>query len=162
VARIRKAIIAGLALPACCMWLYAFWPPHALGVIRYAEVAEHVKAESRPSDRIFIWGEYPEIYWAADREPASRFIHTGFLTGNSPERDPRLVKPSDGVPGAWPLLYSDFKVHMPMLIVDTSRASIRESQYFQLESTPLWPTVVANYRLVDTVSGVRLFKLDGS
>jgi hypothetical protein len=48
------------------------------------------------------------------------------------------------------------------LIVDTSTASIRQQEYYPLEETPLWDMVVANYRLVDTVEGVRIFRLVGT
>ncbi len=111
-----------------------------------------------PTDRIFVWGEYPEIYWAANREPATRFIHTGFLTGNSGGRDARLVRPSDGMPGAWELLAADIAADPPDLIVDTSRASIRKSEYHPLDETFLWDIVLNDFRLTDIVDGVRLYE----
>ena len=55
---------------------YASYPwPHTLehlkgelGVIRY------LKENSSPSDRIFIWGTQPVIYFLSERRPANRFI----------------------------------------------------------------------------------------
>ncbi len=55
---------------------YSSYPwPHSLehlkgefGVIRY------LKENSSPSDRIFIWGTQPVIYFLAERRPATRFI----------------------------------------------------------------------------------------
>jgi hypothetical protein len=120
-------------------------------------VADRVRLLTTPADRIFVWGEYPEIYWASNREPATRFIHTGFLTGNSGARDARLVEPSDGVPGAWEFLAADLATTPPDLIVDTSQASIRRSDHFPLEATFLWEGVVRDYQLVDVVDGVRLY-----
>jgi hypothetical protein len=140
------------------MWLFAFFPPNARGIIPYRDVADRVHALTTPSERIFVWGEYPEIYWAADREPATRFIHTGFLTGNSGGRDANLVSPSDGVPGAWQFLAHDMAATPPDLIVDTTNASIRKSDHYRLEDTFLWAEVVRNYRLVDVVDGVRMFR----
>ena len=35
-----------------------------------------------PEDGILVWGQLPEVYWASGKRPATRFITTGFLTGN--------------------------------------------------------------------------------
>jgi len=153
----RRAV-AGLVAPVLAMWVFSFFPPNARGIIPYRTVADRVRTLTTPSERIFVWGEYPEIYWAADREPATRFIHTGFLTGNSGARDAGQVRPSDGVPGAWAFLAADFAATPPDLIVDTSSASIRKSDHHRLEKTFLWEEVVRSYRLVDVVDGVRLYR----
>jgi len=158
VGRAWKRAAVGLAVPAVAMGIFGFFPPNARGIIPYREVADRVRALTVPSDRIFVWGEYPEIYWAADREPATRFIHTGFLTGNSGARDAERVKPSDGVPGAWRFLVADFAATPPALIVDTTNAAIRRSERHPLEETLLWDEVVRDYRLVDVVDGVRMYR----
>ena len=157
-ARVWRRTAACLVVPVAAMWLFSFFPPNARGIIPYRAVADRVRALTAPSDRIFVWGEYPEIYWAADREPATRFIHTGFLTGNSGGRDAGLVQPSDGVPGAWQFLAADIAATPPDLIVDTSAASIRRSDLHRLEDTILWDEVVDRYQLVDVVDGVRLYQ----
>jgi hypothetical protein len=146
-----------VAVPVLAMWLFSFSPPNARGIIPYGDVAERVRGVTAPTDRIFVWGEYPEIYWAADREPATRFIHTGFLTGNSGGRDAQLVRPSDGVPGAWDLLAADIAATPPDLIVDTSGASIRKSEHHRLDRTSIWDVVRRDFRLIDIVDGVRLY-----
>ncbi len=153
----RRAAVC-LVVPVVAMWLFSFSPPNARGIIPYRTVADRVRALTTPSDRIFVWGEYPEIYWAADREPATRFIHTGFLTGNSGARDAEDVRPSDGVPGAWEFLAADLAATPPDLIVDTSTASIRKSDHHPLEKTVLWEEVVRSYQLVEVVDGVRLYR----
>jgi hypothetical protein len=156
--RWRKPACALVLLPVAAMWLFSFFPPNARGILPYRDVADRVRSLTAPSDRVFIWGVYPEIYWAAGREPATRFIHTGFLTGNSGGRDARVLTPSDGIPGAWDFLAADLAATPPDLIVDTSTTSIRESRYHPLEATFLWPEVVNNYRQVDMVDGVRFFR----
>jgi hypothetical protein len=158
VGRMRTWVVAGLVVPVMAMWLFSFFPPNARGIIPYRTVADRVRSLTAPSDRIFVWGEYPEIYWAADREPATRFIHTGFLTGNSGGRDAAAVQPSDGVPGGWEFLAADIAATPPDLIVDTSTASIRKSDRHRLEDTILWEEVVRSYQLVDVVDGVRLYQ----
>ena len=162
VARQWRLAVAGLAVPVVAMWLFAFSPPNARGIIPYRDVADRVRALTTPADRIFVWGEYPEIYWAANREPATRFIHTGFITGNSGGRDAAEVEASDGVPGAWDFLAADIAATPPDLIVDTGPASIRHSDLHPLEETFLWDEIVRHYLLVDVVDGVRLFQRIGS
>ncbi|MCA1691000.1 MAG: hypothetical protein LC733_01940 [Actinobacteria bacterium] len=154
----RWAAAGGVLVPVLGMWLFSFFPPNARGIIPYRDVADRTRALTVSSDRIFVWGEYPEIYWAANREPATRFIHTGFLTGNSGGRDANLVRPSDGLPGGWRLLAADLAANPPDLIVDTSRASIRKSDRHPLEETFLWEDVVRDYQLVEVVDGVRLYR----
>jgi hypothetical protein len=156
--RWRRWAATGVAVPVLAMWVFSFSPPNARGIIPYREVAVRVRTLTTPTERIFVWGEYPEIYWAANREPATRFIHTGFLTGNSGARNAELVEPSDGVPGAWSFLAADLAATPPDLIVDTSQASIRRSEHYPLEATFLWDRVVAEYELVDVVDGVRLYR----
>lgn len=160
VGRVRTWAVAGLVVPVMAMCLFSFVPPNARGIIPYRTVADRVRSLTSSSDRIFVWGEYPEIYWAADREPATRFIHTGFLTGNSGGRDAEAVQPSDGVPGGWEFLAADLAATPPVLIVDTSTASIRKSDRHRLEDTILWAEVVRSYQLVDVVDGVRLYQLE--
>jgi hypothetical protein len=157
-AAVWKRAVAGLVAPVLAMWAFSFFPPNARGIIPYRDVADRVHALTSPSERIFVWGEYPEIYWAADREPATRFIHTGFLTGNSGARDADEVRPSDGVPGAWEFLAADIAATPPDLIVDTSGASIRKSDHYPLEKTFLGDEIVRHYQLVDVVDGVRLYR----
>ncbi len=152
-----RRMAAGLTVPVVGMLLFSFSTPHARGILPYRDIADRVRELTTPDDRIFVWGTYPEIYWAANREPATRFIHTGFVTGTSGGRDPAAVGPTDGVPGGWALLAADLAASPPDLVVDTSSASIRHAELHPLEATFFWPDVVRDYRLVDVVDGVRLY-----
>ncbi len=152
---------AGVLVPVVAMWSFAFFPPANRGIPAYAAVASRIESLTTPDQRIFVWGQYPELYWAANREPATRFIHTGFLTGNSGGRDPAIGESTDGLPGAWDLLATDMASHPPALIVDTSAAAIRGSQHYTLDRTPLWDDVQRDYELVDTVDDVRFYRLAG-
>ena len=84
-----------------------------------SETGQYLAAHSSPDDRIFVWGQAPQLYLDARRRPASRYILTfpltGFIFGGSfGSRDT-----SDRtVPGSWELLESDFAQHPPVYIVD--------------------------------------------
>ena len=60
---------------------------------------------THPDDPIFVWGSVPEIYWASDRLPATRFLTTSsFLTGNYPGRPPTRSTPTPTPKQNWDVL----------------------------------------------------------
>jgi hypothetical protein len=56
------------------------------------------------------------------------------------------------------MLDQDLRAHPPDLIVDTSPAGIRNSEYYPLEGTPLWERIQHDYRLAATLDGVRFYR----
>ncbi|HEX2272894.1 MAG TPA: glycosyltransferase family 39 protein [Acidimicrobiales bacterium] len=157
----RRAATGAMAVSAAVMCAVAFLPPDERGLLPYGAIAAEVRRVTEPGDTVLVWGEFPEIYWAADREPATRFIHTGFLTGNSGGRDPGTGAPTDGLPGAWAMLDRDLQAHPADLIVDTSPAGIRNSEYYPLEGTSLWERIRHDYELTGTLDGVRFYRYVG-
>jgi hypothetical protein len=156
----RRLAFAAVALPALGVTVAGFVPAGDEGIQRFPAVAQRVKALTDADETLFIWGQLPELYWAANREPATRFIHNGFLTGNSGERPNGSGRPSDGIPGAWTMLARDLSARPPDLVADVTHAKIRGSQYYPLSTTPLWKTIARDYHLVGTINGVRLYRLD--
>jgi hypothetical protein len=159
---VRRAATGFMALSAAVMCAVAFLPANERGLLPYGAIAAEVRRITTPDDTVLVWGEFPEIYWASDREPATRFIHTGFLTGNSGGRDPGTGEADDGLPGAWTMLDQDLRAHPADLIVDTSPAGIRNSQYYPLEGTALWERIRDRYQLAATLDGVRFYRYVGS
>jgi hypothetical protein len=49
----------------------------------FDEAVSYLQKESRPSDRIYVWGLAPQIYFLAEREPASTAIWADSLAGFS-------------------------------------------------------------------------------
>jgi 4-amino-4-deoxy-L-arabinose transferase-like glycosyltransferase len=83
------------------------------------EAGRYLLTHSAPGDRIFVWGQSPEIYLDAHRRPACRYITTFPLTGyvfGGPI--PGLDTRSRILPGAWTTLEQDFARHQPIYIVD--------------------------------------------
>jgi len=84
-----------------------------------SEAGRYLFTHSDSADRIFVWGQSPEIYLDAHRRPACRYITTFPLTGYVfggpiPGFDTR----SRILPGAWTTLEQDFARHPPAYIVD--------------------------------------------
>ena len=53
------------------------WPAndYAEDAIQAPEIAEAVEAMTEPGDYVYEWGRESEIYFLADRQPASRWLH---------------------------------------------------------------------------------------
>jgi 4-amino-4-deoxy-L-arabinose transferase-like glycosyltransferase len=83
------------------------------------EAGRYLLTHSAPADRIFVWGQNPEIYLDAHRRAACRYITTFPLTGyvfGGPI--PGLDTSSRNLPGAWSNLQRDFAKHPPAYIID--------------------------------------------
>jgi 4-amino-4-deoxy-L-arabinose transferase-like glycosyltransferase len=127
------------------------WHPKLLRP--YDRVAAAVDARTSADDHIFVWGQFPEVYWAANRRPATRFLTSGFLTGFGGGRSAGHVGRRFAVDGAWDDFKTDLDLHPPALIVD---ASVGTS--FSIDRFPEFGDfVAANYVRVDTVDGVVLY-----
>jgi hypothetical protein len=81
-----------------------------------------VQQYTTPSDRIFIWGYFPDGYVICQRLPATRFLYTNFLTGLIPwtNVDPELDTSYAVVPGAWDDFWADYEAAPPRVIVNSS------------------------------------------
>ncbi len=58
-------------------YIFTGWPAHdyAEDAIEAPEIAEAVEAMTEPGDYVYEWGRESEIYFLADRRPASRWLH---------------------------------------------------------------------------------------
>jgi hypothetical protein len=155
----RNVALGLLAATAVVCSTVGFIPTGDARAIPYEEIGNRVHAVTRRGDRIFIWGDVPEIYWSSGRAPSTRFIHTGFLTGNSGGRPEGGGAEANGVPGAWDMLSDDFERRLPDLILDVSTTTIRHQQYYPMSQTLIWPIVQRHYRSIGSVDGVQLYRL---
>ncbi len=119
----------------------------------YREAAAYVRARTRASDQIFVWGWFPALYHAADRCPSTRFVYTHVLSGANRSGAER----NHNVPEAWDMLMQDLTVAPPAYILDTSAGDYNYT--FPPERYPrLWQFITAQYRVEATIAGVRLFR----
>ena len=82
-----------------------------------APLAAVIRRCTAPSDRIFIWGSFPELYVLADRSAAGGLVHTDFVTGRS---GGRTTGTDAATPGAQQRLLADLEAAPPALLVETS------------------------------------------
>ena len=150
VERIRT-IVLGAASVAVFLVLTLSMHPNVLP--RYDHIASAVDDATQPGDRIFVWGQFPQVYWAADRRPATRFLTAGFLTGFGGGRSAQHVGRQYAVEGAWDDFKADLAAHPPAVIVDASAGTP-----FSLDRFPEFAAYVnAGYSRVEQVDGAVLY-----
>ncbi len=122
-----------------------------------------VQRYTTPTERIFVWGYYPEIYFHAQRLPATRFVYTNYITGMIAWSNIDAMKKVEYAvsPGGWDKFYADFAKTPPALIVDTK--SGRNYVKFPIANRPpLWREINAHYAQIaleqELKFGMRFFR----
>jgi len=99
--------------------LAVFWPGQKLN--QTTEVATAVAAQTTPKDTVLVWGMHPELYWLADRRPATRYLTAGFLTNYSGGKDGQKVGEQYSVSEAWQTFDEELAANgYPEVVVDDS------------------------------------------
>lgn len=162
---VAAAAVVGIAAPVVAWWAfnltadpltYDFSPP----VPQHQLVAAYIAAHTSPSERVFVWGDWPALYVESDRVMATRF--PGFLRGFARGSD---VPPDnwDTAPDVWPLLKSDLAAHPPALIVDTAAAGWSDFRQYPMSNYPVLADIVASqYHQVAVVDGVIIYARNNS
>ena len=158
------AAVIGIAIPVVAWWAfdieadpltYDFSPP----VPQHQAVAAYIDAHTSPSDRVFIWGDWPAVYVESDRIMSSRF--PGFLRGFA--RGSGLPPNNwDTAPDVWPLLDADLAANPPRLIIDTAAAGWSDFAAYPMSNYPVLANIEAtHYHQVATVDGVVIYARSG-
>ncbi len=151
--RRRARLAAGYAgaLAAAFVVLGALWP--ATEATHARQVARAVDAASRPGQPILVWGMNPQVYWDADRPPATRFLTAGFLTGFAGGRPASRVGERYAVPGSWAAFQADLTARPPAVIVDDSAGAA-----YRPERVPSLARYLAGrYRVAAVVGGAVVY-----
>jgi 4-amino-4-deoxy-L-arabinose transferase-like glycosyltransferase len=167
--RLRRAVavaaVVGVAVPAVAWWVfdvtadpltYDFDRP----VPQHEAVAAYIAAHTSPSDRVFVWGNWPALYVESGRVMSSRF--PGFLRGFARGSD---LPPNswDVAPDVWPLLQADLGAHPPALVVDTAAAGWSDFARYPMRNYPVIADLVARqYHQVAVVDGVVIYARNGA
>lgn len=155
----RHRVLAWTAVAALVFATLGFWGRRLHAMPDYTRLAAEVARRTTPDDRVEIWGNYPEVLWAADRRSASRFVHSNFLTGYSSGRPVGPQTAASITPGAWRMWLDDVQAHPPALILDTSASGMRDYGRYPMRDYPLLRAFVAKgYRRVSTIDGVDLYE----
>ena len=150
---IRTAALVGARRSSCSSTLGL--TAHPILLHRYDRIAAAIDARTDPSDRIFVWGQFPQAYWASDRRPATRFLTAGFLTGSSGGRSSAACRHAVRGRAARGTTSKQISPPIRRRSSSTSRAA-RPTQ--SISSPPSTRTLHANYEPVAEVDGVVLYQ----
>jgi 4-amino-4-deoxy-L-arabinose transferase-like glycosyltransferase len=117
---------------------------------RPSEAAAWLRDHAGPGDRLFVWGQYPHLYFLTGLRPASRYIScyplTGYIFGAPESDDPNFDTSRRITPGAWDSLAVDLQRHPPRFLVDEYAARARP--LYPMQRFPLLDTLVrAHYSI---------------
>jgi hypothetical protein len=120
-------------------------------------------AATGPTERIWVWGNVPQIYHAADRRQGVRFSFCNYLTGLSPatpsEEDSTVDPTSHAVSGSMAMAIADLDRNRPALLLDTAPHDVKHYGRFPLRRFPaLGAYVDAHYRAGPTIGGVVFYR----
>lgn len=130
----------------------------------YRTVGLRVQEITKPEDSIFVWSNSPQIYYYSRRVAGTRFSFCNYQTGQTPatpaefdiavDADPYIIQP------AWDMLMEDLKKNRPVLFIDATHGGFDDFGKAAIEKFPrLQRLLTEQYTLVETVKGVRLFRL---
>lgn len=128
----RTAYAGSLAFLIYCLAWFGF---HAAAIgtrlempsipMPHRAAVEYIRSHTRPGDRIMAWGFYPEYYVWTQRDPASRFSLSNYLTGQNmgPGYDFKngvIPQPERAPYDFWDAFMHDLNTNRPVYLVDAS------------------------------------------
>lgn len=157
---IRQAFGALVGVTAAVFWVMAWVPNRVHRLPDPAPLVAVVQAETTPSQRIAIWGSFPEVYWEADRLPAGGLILTDFLVGKAAGRIEGPATLHDATPGAVDDYLKALRNKPPELFLDTSTADLRGWGAYPVTVIPeLQRFLSGHYRVESVIEGVTIYRL---
>jgi hypothetical protein len=128
----------------------------------YADVAARIAALAPAGERVFVWGNSPQLYVLAQRPMGSRFSFCNYMTGESPgtpTETGRWDADANQLPAAWDMLFADLEARRPTLFVDAAAAGWDGYDKFPVARYPrLSAYLEQHYHPVETRQGVVIYR----
>lgn len=163
-----RRVALGCILPTLLFFTIAMLPTQTRPWLNpddpdVAAIGRAIAEMSTPDETLWVWGNVPQLYYAADRRPGVRYTFCNYLTGLSPatpsEDDASVDSREHEVPGAWSLAMRDLEVHPPAIIVDTAAAGLKSYGKYPIAAYPALALVLQqHYMRVAQVDGVVLWR----
>jgi hypothetical protein len=142
----QQSRIAALAGATALVALALAWTPSTVRELPDPKpLAEYVVAHSGADDTVLVWGNFPEVYWAAERRPAGGFVSMDFVTGRSGARDNGPHTIDDAPARAYPHLLAALDAELPAVVIDTQPSGFREYGDYPLALFPELARLVADH-----------------
>jgi 4-amino-4-deoxy-L-arabinose transferase-like glycosyltransferase len=153
---IRIGIVGAAALPAIGFLVGAF-------VVRkqtldFLPVVQKIINETRPNERIFVWGSSPQLYSFSDRRMATRFVSCTHLVGAYASRPHEVRdKGQSVIPEGWKMFQADWEAHPPALIIDMSTVD-RFWAAHPMTRYPVLRAFLGEYRAETVIDGKTIYR----
>jgi hypothetical protein len=163
----RVALVLLCALPPLVFFaLASFARPVAAALDEtepaYADVAAGIAALAPAGERVFVWGNSPQLHVLAQRPMGSRFSFCNYMTGESPgtpTETGRKDADANQLPAAWDMLFADLEARRPALFVDTAAAGWDGYDKFPVARYPrLSAYLEQHYRPAEARQGVVIYR----
>ena len=163
----RAPLLALCALPALVFFFLATAGRSLAasldeGEPRYDEVAARIAALTTPDERVFVWGNSPQLYILARRPMGTRFSFCNYMTGESPgtpTETGRSNADANQLPASWDMLLADLETRQPALLVDAAAAGWDGYDKFPIARYPrLRAYVDSHYGVAEVRAGVVLYR----
>ncbi|MDG2029262.1 MAG: hypothetical protein P8J50_19380 [Acidimicrobiales bacterium] len=121
-------------------------------------LADFVVANSTDDETVLIWGNFPEVYWDAERRPAGGFVSMDFVTGRTGARDngPQTIVDAPG--RGYPHLLAAIDAELPAVIIDTQPREFREYAPYPISLFPELEAIIAErYEPAEIVDGFTVY-----
>jgi hypothetical protein len=158
---LRRVLMVAVAVPAVAAWGVALVEPPNYGASVVQPLAAYVRAHTRPTDLVTVWGSAPDLYWRSDRSPGGALVTTDFIVGKTAGRPDGPARLADATAGALGIFLRSLREHPPKLFFDTSPAGLRSYGHYPLSRVPSVEAFVdAHYRRIGTVHRVTVYERD--
>jgi hypothetical protein len=166
--RRRALLLALCAVPALSFFGLATFGRSLAAALdegepRYDLVAARIGELTTADERVFVWGNSPQLYFLARRPMGTRFSFCNYMTGESPgtpTETGRRNADANQLPAAWEMLFADLEQRRPTLFVDAAAAGWDGYGKYPLARYPrLRAYVDRNYRPVEVRAGIVLYRL---
>lgn len=155
---LRWLMIVLVVVPTAFWWSKA-WSAHGFSK-DWSPVLTVIASETRPGDRITVWGAIPELYWRSDRDPGGALVTSDFVVGRTAGRTDGPQRLADAEPGALAAFLASLRADPPVLFLDTSTAKFRSYGHYPLRLVPAVDHFVrAHYEVIGTTQGITIWHL---
>ena len=149
-----RPVLVYTAVASSVFWCLALaWPGQRLD--RSTKVATAVAEQTSPKDTMLVWGMHPEMYWLADRRPATRYLTAGFLTNYSGGKGDQRVGEDFSVEDAWKTFDRELSRGLPEIVVDDSG----KAAYSPLRIPRIEQLLDTHYRMVGLTGDTVIYRL---
>ncbi len=119
---------------------------------------QYLLENSKPTDKLFVWGQSTNLYLDAHRRAATRYVATfpltGYIFGSPLSWDTSYDTSNRIVPGAWENLRNDFLDYLPDYIIDCD--AVRNVPRYPVSKFPYLQSILENCyeRETKTINGI--------